>query len=120
MKSTWLMLFSSFTCKPRFWLWLRVRMLIPRCSVLGSESQSKRKEFQAALQFTQEYALLAASVEDRPFIPVSNVIWGGTPREFKALFRTWVDAKVSTQRQSSGKPSPSLIGLPQAIEAMDV
>lgn len=33
--------------------------------------------------------MLAVSVEDRPFMPVSSVILGGAPKEFKALFRTW-------------------------------
>ena len=60
------------------------------------------------------------SVEDRPFIPVSSVILGGAPREFKALFRTWDDAKIPTQWQPSRKPSLRLIGLPQAMEAMNI
>ncbi|KAF8245365.1 hypothetical protein K440DRAFT_646308 [Wilcoxina mikolae CBS 423.85] len=88
--------------------------------VIGSQSQSKREEFQVALQFTQAYALLAVSVEDRPFIPVSSVILGGAPREFKALFRTWDNAKIPTQWQPSRKPSLRLIGLPQAMEAMNI
>ncbi|KAA8895170.1 hypothetical protein FN846DRAFT_970874 [Sphaerosporella brunnea] len=88
--------------------------------VIGSQSQSKREEFQAALQFTQEYAILSVSVEDRPFIPVSSVILGGAPREFKALFRTWDNAKMPTQWQPARKPSLRLIGLPQAMEAMNV
>lgn len=36
--------------------------------------------------------MLAVSVEDRPFMPVSSVILGGAPKEFKALFRTWDSA----------------------------
>jgi hypothetical protein len=89
-------------------------------SVLGSQAQSKREEFQAALQFAQEYSLLAVSVEDRPFIPVSSVILGGAPREFKSLFRTWDNAKTPTQWQPARKPSLRLVGLPQAMEAMNV
>ncbi|KAI5783626.1 gelsolin repeat protein [Geopyxis carbonaria] len=88
--------------------------------VLGSQSQSKREEFQVALQFTQEYAILAVSIEDRPFLPVSSVILGGAPREFKALFRTWEDAKTPTTWLPTRKPSLRLLGLTEAMEALGV
>ncbi|KAH0614048.1 uncharacterized protein H6S33_005934 [Morchella sextelata] len=88
--------------------------------VLGANSQSKRPEFQSALQFAQDYAILAATVDDRPFIPVSSVIVGGAPREFKVLFRNWEDAKIPTSWQPSRKPSLRLVGLTAAMEAMKV
>ena len=88
--------------------------------MVGAKSQSKREEFQVALQFTKDYALLAESVEGRPFIPVSSVILGGVPKEFKALFRSWDNEKIPTQWQPSRKPSLRLIGLPQAMEVMGV
>lgn len=114
------MRFSSFTCGSNPLLLLYACILIEHHSVIGSQSQSRREEFQAALQFTQEYALLATSVENRPFIPAGNVILGDAPKEFKALFRTWDDAKIPALWQPSGKPSLGLMGLPQAMEAMNV
>ncbi|RPB06167.1 hypothetical protein L873DRAFT_1851083, partial [Choiromyces venosus 120613-1] len=86
--------------------------------VLGANSQDKRAEFETALKFAQEYAMLAASVNDRPFIPVSSVIVGGAPREFKVLFRNWEDSKIPTTWQPTRKPSLRLVGLPAAMEAM--
>lgn len=86
--------------------------------VLGANSQSKRPEFQSALQFAQDYAILAATVDNRPFIPVSSVIVGGAPREFKVLFRNWEDAKIPTSWLPSRKPSLRLVGLTAAMEAM--
>lgn len=118
-KYMWRMPSLSFTCGFSADQWAGSCALADSAhSVIGSQSQSKREEFQAALQFTEAYSLLAVSVEDRPFIPVSSVILGGAPREFKALFRTWDDAKTPTQWQPARKPSLRLIGLPQAMEAM--
>ncbi len=58
------------------------------------------------------------SVDDRPFIPVSNVILGGAPRDFKALFRTWEDSMTPTEWTPNRKPSLRLMGLNDAIEAV--
>jgi len=89
--------------------------------VLGANSQDKRVDFQHALQFTNEYSLLASSLEDRPFVPVSTVILGGAPREFKALFRRWQDSKMMTDWKPERRPSLRLmVGLTQAMELMRV
>lgn len=113
----WWMPFLNFIC-----VFHISPLLLPRLTsqhrVLGANSQSKKVEFQSALQFAQEYAILAASIDDRPFIPVSSVIVGGAPREFKVLFRNWEDAKIPTSWQPSRKPSLRLVGLTAAMEAM--
>lgn len=89
--------------------------------MLGAKAQSKREEFQTALQFTQDYSILAVSVDDRPFIPVSSVILGGAPREFRALFRTWEDSKSPTNTKPTGmrKSSLRLIGLDEAMKIIE-
>lgn len=113
------MLTSSSTCKFSQHPSLRNFVLIVY-SVLGSQSQEKRAEFQTALQFAQEYSMLAVSLEDRPVIPVTSVILGGAPREFKALFRTWEDAKTPTTWQPTRKPSMRIVGLSEAMEAVGI
>ncbi|KAI0194352.1 hypothetical protein EV127DRAFT_451665 [Xylaria flabelliformis] len=59
--------------------------------VVGSRAQAEYSSFHNALDFAQEYAILAASVEDRPFVPVSTVVLEGIPRDMKSVFRKWQD-----------------------------
>ncbi|KAK4997738.1 hypothetical protein LTR66_002903 [Elasticomyces elasticus] len=46
-----------------------------------------------ALLFAQDYAILAASLEDRPSIPKGSVVLSGLPRDVKFLFRQWDDRR---------------------------
>ncbi|KAH0538436.1 hypothetical protein FGG08_004984 [Glutinoglossum americanum] len=85
--------------------------------VVGAKSQTKYAEFQTALVFAQEYGILAASMEDRPFIPVSTVVLQGIPRDFKAVFRKWEEAKIMTSWEPKRKPSLRVVPLSAAIEA---
>ncbi|KAK5017160.1 hypothetical protein LTR60_002059 [Cryomyces antarcticus] len=57
----------------------------------GPLAHRKFAAFHQALLFAQEYGILAASLEDRPFVPVSTVVMDGVPRDLKAVFRTWDD-----------------------------
>lgn len=59
--------------------------------IIGSKSHSQYSAFQNALMFAQEYGILAAGMEDRPFVPVTNVVLEGVPRDMKSVFRKWVD-----------------------------
>jgi hypothetical protein len=68
--------------------------------------------------FAQEYGILAASMEDRPFIPVSTVVLKGIPRDFKAVFRKWEEAKIMTSWEPKRSPSLRVVPLSAAIEAM--
>ncbi|KAK3725500.1 hypothetical protein LTR37_000470 [Vermiconidia calcicola] len=43
------------------------------------------------LFLASEYALLAASAEDRPLVPKTHVLLAGVPSELKMLFRHWDD-----------------------------
>ncbi|KAI9668626.1 MAG: hypothetical protein M1831_001065 [Alyxoria varia] len=43
--------------------------------------------FASALLFAQEYGILAAGAQDRPFVPVGTVVLQGAPRDLRACFR---------------------------------
>jgi len=60
-------------------------------SILTPSSSRHPIAFTTALLFAQDYGILAASLEDRPFVPVSTVVVEGTPRDMKACFRRWED-----------------------------
>ncbi len=57
--------------------------------IVGARSQHQYAAFHNALDFAQEYAILASSMEDRPFVPISTVILEGIPRDLKSVFRKW-------------------------------
>ncbi|KAM4057132.1 gelsolin repeat protein [Hirsutella rhossiliensis] len=64
--------------------------------VVGSRANAQYASFRNALDFAQEYAILAAGIEDRPFVPVSSVVLEGIPRDLKRVFRKWDDARSPT------------------------
>jgi hypothetical protein len=64
--------------------------------IVGSRTQSQFASFRNALNFAQEYAILAASIEDRPFVPVATVVLEGAPRDLKRVFRRWSDDRSPT------------------------
>ncbi|KAK4190120.1 hypothetical protein QBC35DRAFT_491414 [Podospora australis] len=65
--------------------------------IVGGKSQSQYAAFHNALDFAQEYAILAAGMEDRPFVPVATVVLEGIPRDLKAVFRKWRDGNSPTR-----------------------
>ncbi|KAH0490634.1 hypothetical protein TgHK011_002094 [Trichoderma gracile] len=93
--------------------------------IVGSQAQSQYASFRTALDFAQEYAVLAASMEDRPFIPISTVVLEGVPRDLKRVFRKWTDERCPTLLQNpSTEPglrrgrSLRVVPLTQAILAL--
>ncbi|KAL9103825.1 MAG: hypothetical protein Q9163_001180 [Psora crenata] len=78
---------------------------------------SKSASFRAALLFAQEYGILAASVEDRPFVPHSSVVLltkdgkssQEVPEELRWAFRKWDDSRVDGCK---------VLGLSEALEGM--
>ena len=88
--------------------------------LVGSGSQHQYAAFRNALDFAQEYAILAAGMEDRPLVPVSTVVLEGVPRDLRAVFRKWRDlagpTAVPAGSSSSGQPRspgvPKSAGLP--------
>ena len=70
--------------------------------IVGSRAQTEYSSFVNALDFAQEYSILAAGMEDRPFVPVSTVVLEGVPRDLKSVFRKWSDAKSPTIMHHEG------------------
>ncbi|KAK4231549.1 hypothetical protein QBC38DRAFT_466034 [Podospora fimiseda] len=65
--------------------------------IVGAKSESQYAAFHNALDFAQEYAILAAGMEDRPFVPVATVVLEGIPRDLKAVFRKWREGGTPTR-----------------------
>ncbi|KAK8157707.1 hypothetical protein IWX90DRAFT_376994 [Phyllosticta citrichinensis] len=89
--------------------------------IVGALSQSQCLAFSTALMFAHEYGILAASLDDRPFVPVSTVVLEGVPRDMKAVFRSWEDSQQPTAALMAGKPrrgrSLRIVGLQAALAA---
>ena len=64
--------------------------------VIGAKAQSHYGPFHTALQFVQEYGILSAGMEDRPFVPVSTVVIEGIPKDLKSVFRKWSEGRAPT------------------------
>jgi hypothetical protein len=80
--------------------------------IIGREAQSQYASFHNALDFAQEYAILAAGMEDRPFVPVSTVVLEGIPRDLRSCFRKWRDDRSPTKMlpSSSSTAAPVSAG----------
>ncbi|KAM0338862.1 hypothetical protein ACHAPU_011179 [Fusarium lateritium] len=91
--------------------------------IVGARAQSQYSSFRNALDFAQEYAILAAGMEDRPFVPISTVVLEGIPRDLKRVFRFWRDdlSPTATNTNSTSlKRGRSLrvVSLTQALQAL--
>jgi len=64
--------------------------------IVGSRAQSQYSAFHNALMFAQEYSILAAGMEDRPYVPITTVVLEGVPRDMKSVFRKWRDGLTPT------------------------
>ncbi|KAL2006511.1 hypothetical protein VTN00DRAFT_9179 [Thermoascus crustaceus] len=78
--------------------------------IVGEQASSRSAEFASALVFAHEYGILAASLQDRPFIPKSFVALGGVPDECKVAFRKW-------DKRARQTP-PKVLPLNAAIQAI--
>jgi hypothetical protein len=79
--------------------------------MFGNQTRSKFQTLRTALLFAQEYAILAASMDDRPRIPVGGVVLRGTPAGVKSAFRKW-EGPVEMKE-------PVVVPLNEALEAID-
>jgi hypothetical protein len=90
--------------------------------VVGSRAQSQYVAFHNALMFAQEYAILAAGMEDRPMVPFSSVVLEGIPKDMKSVFRKWRDELAPTIMQPANSlqrgRSLRVVPLTAALEAM--
>jgi hypothetical protein len=100
--------------------------------IVGAKAQAQYGAFRTALEFAQEYAILASGMEDRPFIPISTVVLEGIPRDLKSVFRKWKDVDSPTimpglrQSVAGGAPgglqrgrSLRVVPLTQALAVMN-
>lgn len=88
--------------------------------IVGAKAQSQYPAFHYALVFAQEYGILAAGLEDRPFIPISTVVIEGIPRDMKSVFRKWREESTPTRTQTTGLQrgrSLRVVPLNAALEA---
>ncbi|CAL3965108.1 unnamed protein product [Diplocarpon coronariae] len=90
--------------------------------IVGSNSQSQFLAFQNSLMFAQEYGILAAGMEDRPFVPVSTVVLEGVPKDLKSVFRKWVEGlSITLHKPAAGGlqrgKSLRVVPLTAALEA---
>lgn len=94
--------------------------------IVGHRAQSQYASFHNALDFAQEYAILASGMEDRPFVPISTVVLEGIPRDLKSVFRKWRDSASPTRMNAANPTSPNLkrgrslriVPLNQALQAL--
>ncbi|KAE8160681.1 hypothetical protein BDV40DRAFT_289891 [Aspergillus tamarii] len=78
--------------------------------IVGEQASNRPAEFVSAVVFAHEYGILAASLQDRPFIPKSFVSLGGVPGSCCTAFRKW--------EQPTVRMPPQVFPLNAAIEAM--
>lgn len=64
--------------------------------IVGSRAQSQYAQFHNALMFANEYAILAAGMQDRPYVPVTTVVLEGIPKDMKSVFRKWSEGLTPT------------------------
>ena len=93
--------------------------------IVGAQSSTQYASFHNALDFAQEYAILASGAEDRPFVPVSTVVLEGVPRDLKSVFRKWWEGRGPTRVvEGAGKgglrrgASLRIVPLTQALQAL--
>lgn len=67
--------------------------------IVGDQASNRPAEFASAVAFAAEYGVLAASLQDRPFIPKSFISLGGTPEACRSAFRKCARRPLQQQPQ---------------------
>lgn len=88
-------------------------LLLISCRIVGEQATARSADFATALVFAQEYGIMAVSMEDRPFLPKTSVMFYGLTSECKAAFRKWEDKVLIT-----GRKCPDVVTLSAAIDAI--
>ncbi|RAH75840.1 actin depolymerizing protein [Aspergillus japonicus CBS 114.51] len=78
--------------------------------IVGEQASARAAEFASAVYFAHEYSILAASFQDRPFIPKTFVSLSGVPESCSSVFRKW--------NTSSWQSIPQVLPLNAAIEVI--
>lgn len=84
-------------------------------SLFDSQAIGKPAEFVAALDLSQELAMLAPSVQDRSSIPTCFVVFGEPPPDVKVCFRKWSERRS----MNSDKPS-ACVRMEEVMEALNL
>ncbi|RAL05247.1 putative gelsolin repeat protein [Aspergillus ibericus CBS 121593] len=79
--------------------------------IVGEQASNRPAEFASAVVLAHEYGILAASLQDRPFIPKSFVSLGGVPESCSSAFRKW-------NPNSPSQCLPQVFPLNAAIESI--
>lgn len=77
------------------------RKTLTSFSTDGANQGNQYQAFHTALHFAQEYGILAAGMEDRPFVPICTVVVEGMPRDARVVVRKWKDGVVTTRTPES-------------------
>lgn len=70
--------------------------------IIGSKAKPQFSAFHNSLTFAQEYSILAAGLEERPFVPEIRIVLEGIPRDVKAVFRKWKDSHAPNYQAQKG------------------
>lgn len=104
---------STFLCKPDSKFIFESKLTILRHVI--AEANSKSAEFVTALMFAQDYAILTASLEDRPSIPTCKITFYGAPPDFTAAFRKW---ESPSSHKGRHQKQCQVIALNDALEVL--
>ncbi|KAI9705195.1 MAG: hypothetical protein M1820_005342 [Bogoriella megaspora] len=86
--------------------------------ILGPASHTHLQLLPTALLFAQDYSILAASLEDRPFVPIGNVLMPGFfPKDMRHVFRGWRDELTESFKEGR-KEGKKVLSLGAAIAAV--
>ena len=89
--------------------------------VVGSQTRSLFSSFAKALSFAQDYGMLSVSIQDRPCLPRSNVLFLGAtgiiPASVRTAFRKWDDRLI--KQQNSWTSVTVCMSLQDALQALE-
>ncbi|KAL1302652.1 hypothetical protein AAFC00_003019 [Neodothiora populina] len=88
---------------------------------LLAKQQHHQHAFTQALLFAHDYGILAASMEDRPAIPLASVVFSGLPREAELRFRRYDKSRGvwGTEGMMAGRRMDGFEGL-NALDIKEV
>ena len=89
--------------------------------IVGSQTRSRFSSFAKALSFAQDYSMLSVSIQDRPCLPRSNILFlgatGTIPASIRTAFRKWDDRLI--KQQNSWNPVTVCMSLHDALQTLE-
>lgn len=99
---------------------------LPRPSLSSTSQPTLLTRLRASLLFAQEYAILSASLEDRPFVPTCRLVFlpalnndtnpQPVPEGLRSAFRTWNPVSLSPK----GGDACTVLGVGETLAALGV